>query len=104
MLSLSACFGATKTGQRCRGWRGESPPSSSPGIGRMWRRILKSFARGISLKTQSRLLRMPDDSNLRLWLAVWIGAVAFILFSRWRERGVGVGLVLAYFLSLWVIH
>lgn len=42
--------------------------------------------------------------DLEFWVAVWAVAVATILVSRWKWKAAGSGLVLAYIVSLWLIH
>jgi hypothetical protein len=47
---------------------------------------------------------MDSSSNIALWLVVWIGAASVIVYGRFRNGSIGVGLVLAYVLNLWLIH
>ena len=47
---------------------------------------------------------MSDDSNLALWVVVWIIVIGIVLTSQWRKRLVGVGLTFAFLGHLGAIH
>jgi hypothetical protein len=46
---------------------------------------------------------MIEIEQFTTWLAIWLGGLALVLW-RQRKGSLGVGLVLAYALQLWVIH
>src|SRR5215510_9530812 len=46
---------------------------------------------------------MTLNTDLLTWTLVWLAAALFLLIRRW-QRGVGVGLLLAYVVSFGAIH
>lgn len=47
---------------------------------------------------------MRDESNLALWVAVWIIVIGIVVANQWRKRLGGVGLTFAFLLNLWLNH
>jgi hypothetical protein len=47
---------------------------------------------------------LPSGADLLLPVAIWMVVFAVLLLRGWRSGAAGAGLVLAYFLNLWLIH
>src|SRR5262245_14882978 len=47
---------------------------------------------------------MKDNSELILYLTVWMIAAGAVFLRRLRRNSVGAGLSLAYLLNLWLLH
>lgn len=47
---------------------------------------------------------MEDNSNLAVWVVIWVVLAGILATNRWRREVAGVGLPFAFLLNLWVNH